>query len=166
MEWKIDKRSPSCFKCQKVFEPQEDLYSAVYDEKEGLKRKDFCAPCWEEGVPAPFSFWKAKGREEERKASVNLRSLRDVLLRLSGKRGGEKGRIAYLLALVLLRKKILSIEEKTQESWLLSFRGEEEGNVRVFPEVINTGEYQDLKEKLERLFFLDEDLLTDLLERD
>jgi len=166
--WKTEFGNPVsqyAARAMKSFEDGEELFSAIYDEADGLKRKDFCTSCWEEkGIQPPFSFWKVRiPKEHAQKISIDLLSLKDVLLRLSGRRGGEKGKIAYLLALILLRKKTLYIKDRNEESMRLVFKGGEE-EVTVFPENIPPEESKELKEKLERLFQLDEELLRDLVE--
>jgi len=105
--WKIGRRGTSCAGCSKPFEEGEEHFSTVSFLGEGIAREDACAACFGGTPPAEDAFfWKTRfAADRARRAKVDLESLLEAFLRL---RGDEKrGPLRYLVALVLLRKRVL-----------------------------------------------------------
>jgi len=128
MEWEIQKSNTKCSGCEKQFEQGEEYHSALYDEGEQFSRKDFCGECWTNIRPEEaFSFWKTRvpTREEQRKLLVDDDVLLEFFLRLTAEQSQpadaeetaaqHKVNFRYILALVLMRKRILRFEDIIRE---------------------------------------------------
>jgi hypothetical protein len=102
-------------------------------------RVDFCEACWAAGKrPAPplamFSFWKTvvPSPEQKKKLLVDDSVLVDVFTRMEGKTEPSEIRFRFVLALILMRKRLLKYEgtqekpegmEKGPEIWRMIPRG-------------------------------------------
>lgn len=86
----------------------------------GLKRLDVCADAWQQGNRPDhlFSFWKSTVSEpaEKKKLFVDNAVLMNLLRRLADTDKPQRLAFRYVLALILMRKKLVrydGIEEKT-----------------------------------------------------
>ena len=123
MDWDISKSSPACTACNKAFAENQEIVSALYDEKEGFIRRDFCMTC----APAKnngdvIGFWQTRipPRDAPARPFVDNDIILDIFRRLDGHRDTTKRNFRYVLSLFLMRKKALKF---------LEFRREEEGHV-------------------------------------
>lgn len=118
MDWNIQKPSKACCACSKQFDEGALQFSALFDTGEQFVRNDFCPECWENKAAEQraFSFWKARvpTKEEERKLLVDDNVLLDFFIRLSHEQAEQaehKVKFRYILALVLMRKKVLRFQD-------------------------------------------------------
>lgn len=100
--------------------------NAVSAEKDGktppspFVRIDFCEKCWQEGkrpqgeagVGEVFSHWKTvvPVPEQKKKLLVDDSVLMDVFGRMEGKNEPQEVRFRFVLALILMRKRLLKYE--------------------------------------------------------
>jgi len=121
MDWNIQKSTRQCAGCSRQLAEGDEHFSALFDRGTLFERQDFCPPCWQaRDAAAVFSFWKTRipTREEERKLLVDDSVLLDFFLRLTSEEGElpeHKVKFRYILALVLLRKKILKFIDILRE---------------------------------------------------
>jgi len=112
-EWRILRGEKRCTLCQKPFEEKENYYSALYDRKTTFERLDFCTACWKGETAEMFSFWQTRTpmKDEKRKLLVDDDVLLDFFRRLEGAEDELKVNFRYILALVLMRRKILKFTD-------------------------------------------------------
>jgi hypothetical protein len=123
MDWDIQKSSKMCSACERAFDEGESYFSALYDRGEQFERRDYCPPCWEadDDETEAFSFWKTHvpTQEEQRKLLVDDDVLVSFFLRLADEQQEQqpqhKRNFRYILALVLMRKKILRFVDIARE---------------------------------------------------
>lgn len=114
MDWEINKSALECSACKAVFEGGQGLHSALYDEVEGFIRRDYCDACWESAdKSAVFSFWRTRvpKKGEKVRQFVDDDTLMNFLTRLAGEADRAKRNFRYVLALLLMRKKLLKFRE-------------------------------------------------------
>ena len=101
-----------CSRCETVFEELQEYYSAIYERPESFERRDFCSKCWPGGADEMFSFWKRRvpPKEMKPKKFVDDEMLLDFFKRLDGATEELKVNFRYILALVLMRKRLLKFE--------------------------------------------------------
>lgn len=142
MEWEISKLAPHCAACARAFAEDEELFSALYDERTEFVRRDFCPACWEkvegEGV---FSFWRTRvimKKEAPPKRFVNDEALLTFFARLEGEGDPLKVNFRFVLALLLIRKKLFQFKSvrreaagKGEREWLILRDRREERDVEV-----------------------------------
>ncbi len=130
--YKITPATGSCCKCSREFEEGQDFVAAVREEGEELVRDDYCSECWPSAADAGdkdyFAIWQAKmpQKQEKKKLFVDDDVLSDFFVRLGDQ--PERVSFRFVLALVLMRKKILSYEGATRKDgrdvWLMRFKGD------------------------------------------
>ncbi|MBI4229773.1 MAG: hypothetical protein HY608_02950, partial [Planctomycetes bacterium] len=108
-EWPIDAVRSSCATCGTPFSKAFD-YHAVLALREGaLTRLDHCIPCWTRGVDAGISHWQ--GRHPAPPDAPSWIAPQNALEALHALgRHPEGGRARILLALLLVRRKVLHLE--------------------------------------------------------
>lgn len=111
-EWKIEKAAKTCQTCARHFTPGEGFFSALYLEGEVFQRRNFCLSCWGAAAEA-YSFWRTRTpepRERKREDRAALVAFFDRLM--DSPREGTEGKVAFVLALLLLRKRVLRLKHR------------------------------------------------------
>ena len=86
------------------------------DEKQdsgpGFNRRDYCQGCWQEQRPEVYCFWKTRLAEptEKKKLLVDDEVLLNFFERLALEQERVKVSFRFVLALILMRKRILKYE--------------------------------------------------------
>jgi len=117
-EYKIDASSRHCRTCGRVFEVNEEYYSAVVEtaQENLLERHDFCVPCWKLPEGGYFSYWKTHVPEPEPDTRrgprlIDMGRLMQLFEHLADSEEIQARRFRYVLALVLMRKRRLKVVE-------------------------------------------------------
>ena len=142
MDWDIGKSSLACVACGREFAEEQKVFSALYDESVNLARKDYCSTCWpQQETGAAFSFWQTAipGRDAPVRRFVNDEIVLDLFRRLSGQDNAERRNFRYVLALLLMRRKVLKFR---------AFRREEGGDVLVVYDRLGDCEHAVLDPRL------------------
>ena len=119
-EWKITKFGQSCALCSKKIEIGEICCSALFDPgmQDGkptpdFARRDYCVACFEAHPPeGMYYYWKLAAPDPSVKASpkkqvLDVDSVLDFFRRLASDPDPTKRPLAFVLALMLDRKKVL-----------------------------------------------------------
>jgi hypothetical protein len=132
-DYNIRKTSGQCSMCDKQFEPGTEFTATVSDGPDELVRNDYCDDCCESLPEATSAAVLCKWRtvavapEEKKKLLVNDELLLNLFERLSETTEQAKINFRYVLALVLMRKKLLIYDRMTtddegRELWSMHFR--------------------------------------------
>ncbi len=155
--WKIQKNIGSCFVCKRVFSDGESHYSLLQIGIDSLSREDRCLECWKNNsAPVDAIFWRTKHfLSPQQKRAIDFDGLRELFLQLCEKREPAREALHYLVALLLVRKKILKIREwkrdSKQESLLLGFPRSQESFEIPVPD-LPAEKLQALRDELKSLF--------------
>jgi hypothetical protein len=118
MDWKISKGGEACSKCEKPFEHDDTYYSTITVEAQSISRFDFCEACF--GLERDHQsevFWRTKKLiTEPVKKAVNFEILRELFLSILEVEEKAFKEVAYLLALVLIRKRYLKLKDFISEN--------------------------------------------------
>ena len=107
-EFSIQRSSRKCHKGDRPFEPGERYYSAVLDRGRELVRQDFSREHWQ-GPPENTVGWWVSQMPAKRTGKLTLAPtlvLLDALEKLC--EHPEDGDLAYLLAVLLIRRRLLT----------------------------------------------------------
>lgn len=111
MEWNIRETSLKCAECEKAFAEGENIHSLLfYEDEEGFVRRDFCQDCVDRAEKdKAFSRWLTvmPKREQPMNRRVRTDIVLDFFHRLEGEEDRKKLCFRYVLALMLMRKKLL-----------------------------------------------------------
>lgn len=134
-EYNISKSDSLCRSCGKPLEPGSELVATVREVGEELRREDFCPDCWSARAsqedPGLLGLWHGRvpAPTEKRKLLVDDELLVNLLQRLEQADTPAKVNFRFVLALILMRKKLLVYDrtEPTQdrETWVMHLRGDD-----------------------------------------
>ena len=131
-EWEINRPLGQCYGTERKIECGEEYFAALVETEEGLQRRDFCAEYWEDQKPEVFCYWKTRLPEpgQKKQLFVDDQMLMAFFERLEKETGQEKVNFRFVLALILMRKRILKYDETKnvddQEIWCLRIIGEKQ----------------------------------------
>jgi len=140
-EWEVDKPLGQCYGTGRTIEPGEEYFGALIEIEEGLQRRDYCGIYWESEKPNVFCYWKSKlpHPDEKKQIFVDDNMLMAFFERLENETEQEKVNFRFVLALILMRKRLLKYDatrdDDGKEIWCLRIVGDKSSGNRV--EVIN-----------------------------
>jgi hypothetical protein len=133
-EYNISKTACLCRSCQKHLAPGSELVATVREVGEELQRQDFCPECWSARSPQDrgevLGMWHARvpTPAEKRKLLVDDELLVNLFQRLEAADTPAKANFRFVLALILMRKKLLVYDrtenEGALETWVMHLRGD------------------------------------------
>lgn len=151
-----------CRVCGKGFAEGDSYVSAVNVTETAIERHDACDACAEEFKKKAFAHWHGKITRVDgrRRKQLDLGFLLDFFKRLRAAGDDEKHRdITYIIALVLMRKKILSQVrgERDPEHLIVRFTGDPDSPIQKLkiPE-LTPDRMAAIKDDLTRIFNLEE----------
>jgi hypothetical protein len=119
IDYRIQAGSRQCAQTGQEIPVGAVFYSVVFDENGSLVRKDFSEKAWTGPPAGSFGFWKTKAQPSTAKKSVNKGMDDELVLecfhRLEGQNDPNKVSFRYVLALLLMRKKRLRLEDTRKE---------------------------------------------------
>jgi hypothetical protein len=131
-EWEINKPLGQCYGTERKIESGEEYFAALVETEEGLQRRDFCSDYWESQKPDVFCYWKTRLPEpgQKKQLFVDDQMLMAFFERLEKETEPEKINFRFVLALILMRKRILKYDdtrtEDGREIWCLRLVGEKQ----------------------------------------
>ncbi len=136
-EYEIAKTTGRCSKCDKQLDPGAEFVATVCEQDEQFARVDYCLDCWAAdeslaAAPGTFGVWHTRvpQPQEKKKLFVDNDLLINFFERLEGAEEQVKINFRFVLALILMRKKLLVYDgakknDDGSEIWQMHFRGGE-----------------------------------------
>jgi hypothetical protein len=109
-EYEIQPLSWRCALTGRQLKPGEVYYSVLSDSPEGFVRMDYSSEAWTGPPAASVGFWRAqvpKHSERKQAAAIDDSAVMEFFVRLAGEPDDYKRNFRYILALLLMRKRIL-----------------------------------------------------------
>jgi len=117
-EWQIDKSLGQCCGTGKKIGPGEEYFAALVETDDGLQRRDFCGEYWQQAKPVVYCYWKTKLADPQAKKRLFVDD--EVLLaffeRLATETEEEKVNFRFVLALILMRKRLIKYDSSRTEN--------------------------------------------------
>ena len=143
-DYNISKTTRQCAACDREFELDEDFVAMVAESGDELCRRDFCTACWEkvesENRPDVLGTWRSRvsRARDKKKLLVDDELLVNFFQRLAASEEPVKVNFRFILALVLMRKKMLVYDRSDRrtdgaEVWTMHFRGSSETHEVIDP---------------------------------
>ena len=119
-EWNIQSRAHACEACAQPFADQQPYHTLLLDETPLLRRSDICEPCWQKQSAADnrrragfISHWQGIFETPPPTVDAIHKDTAETLLRkLVEQNDPQHAPAAYILAVMLERKRILKIKEQ------------------------------------------------------
>lgn len=109
-DWRIGKKGHACSACSTAFPFETPFHSAIYLEKEEFLRRDLCEACFAARPEAPYSQWTAViPKPEPNKRVFDMGLAAEFLRKLAAEEDPARGALAHLLALLLVRKRLIRL---------------------------------------------------------
>lgn len=122
-DWDIKSRGHHCSRTGREFADGEFFYTLLYRESDGFRREDLSEQAWQERNEniQPFSFWRSKYEPPPPPEPEPLQKddAESLLRRLLAEGNPATANAAYVLALMLERKKVLVPAESTDPELLV-----------------------------------------------
>jgi hypothetical protein len=120
-EWNIQSRAHACEACTQPFADKQPFHTLLLEDKEGLRRSDICEPCWkqQEGAEARvrkgfISHWQGvfEVPPPAEAEAIQKDTAESLLRKLITQDDPKHAPAAYILAVMLERKRILRVKEQ------------------------------------------------------
>ena len=119
-EWNIQSRAHACEACAQPFADKQPYHTLLLDEQAGLRRSDICEPCWQKQASAEarsragfISHWLGIFEVPPPVVDAIQKETAETLLRkLIEQNDPRYAPAAYILAVMLERKRILKVKEQ------------------------------------------------------
>lgn len=162
--WRIARRSRTCAQSGAAIPQGEAFFSALVETDDDFNRLDFSSPAWPEVDKSGFfSYWKNKASGDaggEKRQPVDYERLLAFFDSLENAEEPGKRLFRYVLALVLVRRRLLRLDEalKTPEGDCLVVhdrRGDR--TLRIITPEAGKEQLAAVQERLNQLFDCDFD---------
>lgn len=114
-EWDVARSRGQCSQCASELAPGDAFYAVLVEAGGELERRDYCTACWVEPPAGHFCFWKSRIPTPEKKHDkgqlVDDSVLVNFFERLEQQTEPIRVRFRFVLALILMRKKLLRYEQ-------------------------------------------------------
>ena len=145
-EYNISKTDCLCRACNRALSPGEEIIAVLKEssEEDEFLREDFCDSCWGARQPelaaGALGVWRCRipRPQEKKKVFIDDDLLVNLFQRLSTADSQSGVNLRFVLALVLMRKKLLVYDrmerlDGDQEIWKMHFNGGDEVHDVVNP---------------------------------
>ncbi|MCH7993485.1 MAG: hypothetical protein IIB57_03475 [Planctomycetes bacterium] len=122
-QWEVESASGVCGKTGRAFSEGEEFYTVLFEEGESFRRVDFAADAWEGPPEGCFCCFKSRKpvKAKKKKLLVDAEMLIGFFRRLEDETEPVRVQFRFVLALLLMRKRLLQYESSTttegQEVW-------------------------------------------------
>lgn len=167
--WQIPSPADSCARCQAALEPHTEVTVQLVLGQEGPERQDLCSACGEAvGNGDGGFYWRQRRHEKgDERPVVDYAFLREMFGRMLERPEEVYRRLAYLVGLVLIRKRHLRLkgfEQRDGHEVMIVTRGKDAPDQEVPAPFLSAEDMVATRELLSRLMASDlpdeGDLLT------
>jgi len=157
IDYEIHRTLRRCATCQRELAEGEEFYSALVPHGRQVERQDHCPACWHGAPEKAVGWWKS--HVPHRDAPKTRLAPNDVLLgyfqQLEGNR--EMADTAYVLALLLVRRRVLRVEETLTDAAgrevLVLYCSRDESTHRISAVVPSDQRVAEIQQQLAQLLF-------------
>lgn len=146
-EWEVSRTSGQCSASGRPLAEGESYYAVLFETQQGFERRDYTEDTWTGPPEGHFCYWRARVPVRNKPAgpvAVDHALLTQLFLRLEEKDSDVHRQFRFVLALLLMRKRILKLDkterEGERESWLMRLVSDQSDhrvlNPRLGPEEV------------------------------
>lgn len=124
--WEVGVAAGRCAVTGRVLEEGEEFYSALFEEGESFRRADYAVAAWTGPPESCFCHFKSRVpvKAKKKRLLVDNEMLVSFFTRLAGEAELIRVQFRFVLALILMRKRLLRYERTTTsdgtETWTLT----------------------------------------------
>lgn len=152
-DYEIARPTGKCHLTGRDLAEGERFYSAIFETADGFERRDFCEDAWEGPPPDALCHFQTRlpKKEERRRTFVDDEVLISFFQNLADATDPAKLRFRFVLALILLRKRLLKYERTLHQAegefWEMRLMRDKSSH-RVFNPVLTDEEIGSLTAQL------------------
>jgi hypothetical protein len=156
LNFDFKKSSRKCFESDREFQPSEVFYSALVEVDDSTERRDYGDEHWEGPPDGCIGWWKS--RVPEKKEGKVYWAPKNVLLAYFQHvhADANSADVAYVTALLLVQKKILSIGDSEDASILLVHDRQAKETFEVNVPEISPKRLTEIQTELSERLFMDQ----------
>jgi hypothetical protein len=131
-DWEISRTTGRCAATGRELAEGEFYYTALFETPQGFERRDFSVESWSGPPEGCFCYWKTRVPTREKKRStiaVDNALLVSLFTRLEDDSSEMRQKFRFVLALLLMRKRLLrmenSVHEDDREYWQMRLTAEQ-----------------------------------------
>jgi hypothetical protein len=116
-DYQIQTNTRRCVVTGRELQPGDRFFSALFDEKDGLVRRDYSAESWTGAPEGAYSYWSGRIPQDTaaRRPPIDDEMLFECLNRMAAEIEPAKIKFRYVIALLLMRRKRLKFAEAHRE---------------------------------------------------
>ncbi len=128
-EWEVSRPTGACSVTGRQFADGDVYFSALFEQGETFQRRDYAPEAWQGPPEGAYCTWKSRMpvRDKPRRLFVDDAMLQTFFERLESETDEQRIRFRFVLALILMRKRLLKYTESHRESgvewWTLRVPG-------------------------------------------
>jgi hypothetical protein len=140
-EWNIQSRAHACEACTRPFADQQPYHTLLLDAAPDLRRLDICEPCWQKQFAGDarsragfISHWQGvyEAPPAQPVEAIQKETAETVLRKLVEQNDPRYAPAAYILAVMLERKRLLKVKEQITRDGRRIFIYEQPGTGDIF----------------------------------
>lgn len=159
-EWKVNRSQRVCAVTAKVFAAGDSFFSALQEEGDSFVRYDYATDIWPDvDKSAFFSYWKThipeKDQEKKNRLKIDTEAFYTFFSSLRSQQKNRNPLFTYLLALILIRKRILrldEIEKSPDGEGLIIYDTRTKEEIRIDVPIVTEEDLQEARNELEQIF--------------
>ena len=159
VDYEVERCTRHCAASGRELKEGEEFYSVLVNERRDVRRHDYAAETWPGPPEAALAWWKS--RMPTREAKKGQLAPNEVLLHLFAQleQVPEKADMRYVLALLLVRRRVLREEDSEQDAsgaeTMVLYSPREEVTYRVNVIQPSAPRVDEIQAELARLLYAD-----------
>jgi hypothetical protein len=156
VQYNLGKVSQHCSDCGRKFQDKEEVFSSIVESETQLERRDFCSHCWQKrSKDGDCVFWSRKFDRKKKTPVFSKSAAFELFQRLAEGDTAQSQDFCYVLALLLMRKKVLHLESaevKGADRFLILRSSGAEKTYQVLEPVLSEDRLQYINQNLSEVF--------------
>jgi hypothetical protein len=138
-QWQVESPSGRCTATGRTFQEGEEFYTVLFEDGESFRRADYSVQAWQGPPEGAYCHFKTRlpVKEKRRRLLVADEVLVGFFRRLAGETEPARLQFRFVLALILMRKRLLRYEGSAVENgvdvWQMALKGEPSSQPVVNP---------------------------------
>lgn len=116
-QWEVERAKGRCVSTGRLFEEGEEFFTVLFEDGDSFRRADYCLDAWEGCPEDSYCHFKTRVpvKEKRKQLLVNNELLVNFFSRLATDKVPVRIHFRFVIALILMRKRILRYERSVVE---------------------------------------------------